>query len=172
MKQSDTPLGEAYVKASDALERRYVTYQYPRGINTVNFIGDKTTGRVKIEVRNTDSNKLITTFKTKAFSADEMSDKKIPSSWKNTMDRLVPKDYDISLAPDKVKSSPFVEPNRFVPNKKYPPGQKPQIATAEERLLKERGLIYDTPTGSKQKAQAKPMNPKRPWDKKERKNNA
>jgi len=158
MKESDTPLGKAYAKASDAIDRGYVIYQYPRGLYTVNFIGSKTTGKVKIEVRTTDSNKLVKTFNDNNLSVNNMSDKKIPSEWKEEMDARVPKDYDtpfgkktLELAP-----SPLVEPKLFDPDKKYPPGQKPKSATTTEQMLKALGPLYDTPTGSKNKAQAKP----------------
>jgi hypothetical protein len=160
MKESDTPLGKAYAKASDAAERRYLTYQYPRGLYTVNFIGDKVKGKVKIEVRTTDSNKLIKTFNNNDFSVNDMSDKKIPSEWKTEIDSRVPKDYDTPLGkgkPKKLAPSPLVEPKLFDPDKKYPPGQKPKSATTTEQMLKALGPLYDTPTGSKNKAQAKPF---------------
>ncbi len=158
MKQSDTPLGKAFVKASDAAERRYVTYQYPRGIHTVNFIGDKVKGKVKIEVRTTDSNKLVMTYPND-LSVNDMSDKKIPSEWKTEMDRRVPKDYDTPLVKKTLELAPgpLVEPKLFDPDKKYPPGQKPKSATTTEQMLKALGPLYDTPTGSKNKAQAKPF---------------
>jgi hypothetical protein len=159
MKQSDTPMGKAYVKASDAVERRYVTYQYPRGLYTVNFMGDKVKGKVKIEVRTTDSNKLMQTLKNN-FSVNNMSDKKIPSEWKTQIDKIVPKDYDTPLGKGKkLAPSPLFEPDKFDPDKKYPPGQKPFSETVLGEMLKAVGPAYDTPTGSKNKAQAKPNNP-------------
>ena len=150
MKESDTPLGKAYVKASDAVERRYVTYQYPRGLYTVNFIGSKTTGKVKIEVRTTDSNKLVKTFRND-FSVNDMSDKKIPSEWKEQMDSRVPTDYDTPLGKGKPKDlapSPLIEPKPYDPDKKYPPGQKPKWKTQLDQVLKDLPPAYDTPTGS------------------------
>jgi len=165
VKESDTPLGKAYVKASDAVERRYVTYQYPRGLYTVNFIGDKVKGNVKIEVRTTDSNKLIKTFNNN-FSVNDMSNKDIPSNWKEQTDALVPKDYDTPLRTGKPKEDivpgPLIEPKLFDPDKKYPPGQKPSSETRTGEILKALKPLYDTPTGSKNKAQAKPFTrPKR-----------
>lgn len=158
MKPSDTPLGKAFVKASDAAERRYVTYQYPRGLYTVNFIGDKVKGKVKIEVRTTDSNKLIKTLNND-FSVNDMSDKDIPSNWKEQTDARVPKDYDTPLGrgkPKELAPSPLIEPKLFDPDKKYPPGQKPSSETRTGEILKALKPLYDTPTGSKNKAQAKP----------------
>ena len=163
--QKDTPMGKAFTKASDALERRYVTYQYPRGIHTVNFIGDKVKGKVKIEIRNTDSNKLVTTFNNNDFSVNDMSDKKIPNEWKIQMDARIPKDYDTPLGKGKPKDlapGPFYEKAPYDLNKKYPPGQKYEGRTEVDEAIKAAGPAYDTPTGSKNKAQAKPFTrPKR-----------
>ena len=158
MKPSDTPLGKAFVKASDAAERRYVTYQYPRGLYTVNFIGDKVKGKVKIEVRTTNSNKLIKTLNND-FSVNDMSDKDIQSNWKEQKDARVTKDYDTPLGrgkPKELAPSPLIEPKLFDPDKKYPPGQKPSSETRTGEILKGLKPLYDTPTGSKNKEQAKP----------------
>ena len=163
--QKDTPMGKAFTKASDALERRYVTYQYPRGIHTVNFIGDKVKGKVKIEIRNTDSNKLVTTFNNNDFSVNDMSDKKIPNEWKIQMDARIPKDYDTPLDEGKpwdLAPGPFYEKAPYDLNKKYPPGRKPTGETQVQEAIKAGGPVYDTPTGYIKKAQAKPFTrPKR-----------